>query len=234
MTWYQKAKDLDPTNKDYPRVLAEAASLKADPMIDQAVQKQTSGDVAGAIELYKQASVYAPKTARLWTDLGTAYQQTDQFQQARDAYQKGYDLDNKNEVGDLYLMGAIDENYGQGARALSNYQKYLSQAPGGTYAGQAKARIQSLNANVGNTQKLITSADLKVTKQAQDAYDQGVKSQQANKFDEAIASYQQAIQATPNEPAYSYALGTAYQAKGDMDNALTYYKKADGSGTTKC
>lgn len=226
MTWYQKAKDLDPTNKDYSRVLAEAASLKADPIIDQAVQKQTSGDVTGAIELYKQASTYAPNTARLWTDMGTAYQQLDQFQQARDAYQKGYDLDNKNEVGDLFLMGSIDENYNQGARALGNYQKYLSQAPSGPYAAQAKARIQSLSANINNVQKLTTSADLKLSKQSQDAYDQGVKLQQEGKFDEAIASYQQAAQAMPKESAYCYALGTAYQAKGDIDNALTYYKKA--------
>ncbi len=226
MTWYQKAKDLDPTNKDYPKVLAQAASLKADPIIDQAVQKQTSGDVAGAIELYKQAASFAPNNARLWTDLGTAYQQSDQFQQARDAYQKGYDLDNQNEVGDLYLMAAIDENFGQGAGALANYKKYLSKAPSGQYAAAAKTRVQGLTANINNVQRLTTSSDLRLSKQAQDAYDQGVKAQQQGKFDDAITAYQQAIQSMPKESAFAYALGTAYQAKGDLDNALTWYQKA--------
>jgi tetratricopeptide (TPR) repeat protein len=226
VTWYQKAKDLDPTNKDYTRVLGEAFNLKADPMIDQAVQKQTSGDLAGALQLYGQASLIAPKNARLWTDMGTALQQSDKFQEALDAYQKGYDLDNKNEVGDLYLMGVLNENFGQGNQAYQNYQKYVSQAPSGQYVAQAKARIKALAQNVGATQKLATAADQKAQKAAQDAYDQGVKLQEGKQYDEAIASYQQAIQANPKESAFSYALGTAYQAKGDFDNAMTWYQKA--------
>jgi tetratricopeptide (TPR) repeat protein len=223
---YQKAAALDPKNKDYPSVLAAARDLKAGPMIDAAVTKQTSGDLAGAIEGYKQAAQIAPNNARLWTNLGTAYQQSDQFSQARDAYQHGYDLDNKNEVGDLYLMGPIDENYNQGAKALQEYVKYLQQAPRGDYANLAKARVAALQANIGNVQKLTTSADAKASKAANDAFDQGVKLQGENKFDDAIASYQKAAGINEKEPAYYYAIGTAYQAKGDLAHAISFYQKA--------
>ena len=47
-------------------------SFKADALVDQAVQKQTSGDLTSAIDLYKQASILAPQNARLWTNFGTA------------------------------------------------------------------------------------------------------------------------------------------------------------------
>lgn len=226
IAWYQKAQVLDPQNKDYPRVLAAAYDLKADPIIDQAVKMQTSGDIAGALDLYRQAAQISPRNARLWTNMGTALQQSDRFQEARDAYQKGYDLDNKNEVGDLYLMAVLDENSNQGNRAYQNYQKYVSQAPSGQYGASAKARIKALSVNVADTQKLATSADLKAQKLAQAAYDQGITLQENRQFDQAIGSYQQAIAANPKESAFTYALGTAYQAKGDFDNAIVSYQKA--------
>jgi superkiller protein 3 len=223
---YQKAATLDPKNKDYPKVLAQAKDLKAGPMIDAAVTKQTSGDLPGAIAGYLAAAQVAPNNARLWTNLGTAYQQSDQFAQARDAYQKGYDLDNKNEVGDLYLMGPIDENYNQGARALQEYIKYLQQAPNGDYAKLAKARVAALQSNSGSVQKLTTTADAKAAQVANDAFDAGVKLQTAGKYDEAIASYQKAAGVNEKEPAYPYAIGTAYQAKGDVPHAIAFYQKA--------
>ena len=52
------------------------------------MQKQTSGDTASAISLYKQACLLSPQNARLWSNLGTAYQQSDQFKEAQAAYQK--------------------------------------------------------------------------------------------------------------------------------------------------
>ena len=66
---------------------------------------------------------------------------------------------------------------------------------------------------------------MKAVAQAQDAYNQGIQAQQNNNLDQAITLYQKAIAESPNESAYPYALGTAYQAKGDMDNAISSYEK---------
>ena len=226
ITWYRQASNLDPKNKDYTNAIKAASEIKADALTDQGVQKQTAGDLSSAIDLYKQALQLAPDNARLWTNLGTAYQQSDQFKEAQAAYQKGYDLDNKNEVGNLYLIGAIEENYKLGANALAHYKKYLAQAPTGPYAANAQDRIKALSADITAVQPLKTADQMKSAAQAQDDYNQAVKAQQGNNLDQAITLYQKAISEAPSESAYAYALGTAYQAKGDLDNAIASYQKA--------
>lgn len=227
INWYRQAIDLDPKNKDYPKVLQQAITLKAAPIADLAVKKQTSGDLPGAIELYQKAIDILPNDAALWTNMGTALQQSDAFADARQAYEKGYSLDAKAMVGNLFLMAAIDENYGQGAKALQEYQKYLSSAPpAGQYVNDAKTRVAALSKNPNDIKRLPTSGEIKSAQQAGEAYDQAVKLQQAQKYDDAIALFQKAVNLEPKEASYSYALGTAYQAKGDYDDAVTWYQKA--------
>lgn len=226
LVWYQKAKEIDPRNKEIEKAIETAAKLKVEPMVDQAVAKQTAGDIASAIALYKQALDITPKFAKAWTNLGTAYQQSDQFADARDAYQKGYDYDRKSEVGNLYLIALIDENFEQGRKALGEYQEYLRQAPTGQYAALAKERARVLQGNPSNVQRLATTSDIKALQEATDAFEEAVKLQQSGKVDEAISLYQKALQIKPKESAYAYQLGTAYQAKGDIDSAIDWYQKA--------
>ncbi|HEY9678501.1 MAG TPA: tetratricopeptide repeat protein [Drouetiella sp.] len=225
---YKKAIGLAPNNKDLPKYLEEVTNLAAGTIFDQASAKQTAGDNAAAIELYKQGLATAPKNARVWTNLGIAYQQTDQWPQARDAYQKAYELDAKGEIGDLYLMAQLDENANQGPKALGEYQNYLRQAPTGQYAAAAKDRVKALGANANNVNHLQTQGQMAATKAANDAYDAGVKLQQGGDLDGAIAKYNAAIQAAPKEAAFVFARGTAYQAKKDYANAITDYTTAQG------
>jgi tetratricopeptide (TPR) repeat protein len=232
--WYKQAIPLAPNNKDLPKYVEEAISLQAGPIFDQGSAKQTSGDNAGAIELFKQGLALAPKNARVWTNLGIAYQQTDQYGPALDAYKKAYDLDAKNEIGDLYLMAALDENANQGPKALGEYQNYLRQAPTGQYAAAAKERMKALTANSGNVVHLQTQGQQAQAKAANDAYDAGVKLQTAGNLDGAIEKYNFAIQAIPTESAFTFALATAYQAKKDFTNAIKWYQKsADLAPTNK-
>lgn len=223
---YQKALQIDPNNKDYKNALAQATALKVDPIIDQGVTKQTANDLNGAIALYNQALELAPRNARAHTNLGTAYQQLDDFQKARGFYQSAYELDPKSEVGDLYLMATIDENNNQGAKALGEYQRYIKEAPAGQYQEQARTRISALNKNINDTAKLTTQAAMKSAKEAEDAYNEAVKLQESNKYDDAISLYLKAISLQPRQDAFVYALGTCYQAKGDINNALDAYQKA--------
>jgi len=227
---YQKAKTLVPKGGD-TKVMDEAIRSanqdKAQPIVDQAVKKQQDGDNAGAIPLYMQALQMIPENGKLWTNLGGAYQQTDQFEKARDAYDKGYKVDAKNELGNLYLMGQIDENFGRGAVAKGLYDLYIKNAgSAGAYYQLAKARSDALAKNIGDTQKLATTTDIANAKVAEDSYKKGLELQQAQKYDEAIAEYQKAAAAIPTEFAYPFAIATAYQAKGDLDNARTSYEKA--------
>lgn len=227
INWYKQAIELDPKNKDFPKTLQQAYVLKAAPLADEAVKKQTAGDITGALELYQKALEILPKDPALNTNYGTALQQSDAFADARAAYEKAYNLDPKSQVGNLFLMATIDESMGQGAKALQGYQKYLSSAPQtGSYVADAKTRVAALSKNINDTKKIATSGERKNLQQAGEAYDQAVKLQQAQKYDDAIALYQKAVDLVPKEASYSYALGTAYQAKGDYDGAVAAYKKA--------
>jgi tetratricopeptide (TPR) repeat protein len=224
--WYQTAISLDPKNQDYPKALESANDRKAEPIVDQAVKLQTSGDVASAIDLYNQATALVPKNAHLWTDLASAYQNTDQYAKARDCYQRALSLDPKGEVANWYFTALLDENAGQGALAFKEYQQYITLAPNGQFATAAQSRISALGMNPNNVAHLKTQRELRASKDAEDAYNQGVAAQQANNLDGAISSYEKAAQLAPQEPAYLYAIGTAYQAKGDIGSAIPYYQQA--------
>lgn len=226
LKWYQTAVDADPKNKDYKTAFNNALDLKAAPIVDEAIKRQTAGDIPGAIEKYQEALAIIPNDAGTWTNLASALQGSDDFQGARDAFAKAVGLDAKGQVANWYYIGTLDETLGRGQVAVQDYQKYVAAAPTGQFAGPAKQRIQALGANPNAVVKIPTSGEVKVAKTASDAFDKAVKAQEAKNFDEAIGLYQQAIQAVPKEPAYVYALATAYQGKGDMDNAIDAYKKA--------
>jgi len=228
ITYYNKALAKEPGNKDFKNVLKEATELSVGPLVDQAAEKQAKGDNAGAIEMYKQVLVKTPQNARVMTNIAIALQATDKFQEAREWYQKAYDLDNKNEVGDLFWMAKIDENFGNGNKAYQEYQQYLHQAAKGQYAGDAQDASKRLASNVANTVKLQTTTQVADARAAAEAYDAGVKAQTATPAnnDEAVAKYLVAIAKAPKEDAYVYALGTAYQAKGDLVNAVIQYQLA--------
>lgn len=225
---YQKAAQLDPTNADYKKVLTTAQGAVAGTIVQQAGDKFTNKDFAGAIDLYKQALPKAPKEsqANIWTNIGIAYQYSDQFAQARDAYQKGFDLDNKGEVDNLYFMGPLDETLGKGAAAFEDYKKYLTYAPKGKYAKEANDRYQILYYDKTKLQKMQTQAQAQMAQAASDAFNDAVKLQTDNKLDEALAKYEEALKVSPNADNVWYSEGTCYQAKNDLDNAIKCYEKA--------
>lgn len=223
---YNKAIGMDASNKAYKEALASANEEEAGPIVSQAYEKQKAGDNADAITLYQQAIKLIPDNASVWTNLGTAQQSSDNFQQARVSYQKAYDLDKKGAVGSLYLMGAIDENFNKGMQALGLYQQYLKADPSGPYASLAKDRVAALTKNPSDVEKLQTASQRAGAAEAAEAYNKGVAFQKEQKYDEAIAQFQIAAKAQPQEPTYPYAIGYLYQAKNDIDDAITYFRKA--------
>lgn len=225
---YNEAISKAPANQisAFKQALASAQLAEATPIMDQAVAKHGGGDPAGAIPLYEKGLSIYPNNPHGYTNLAGAYQAVDDFNKAKLNYGKAIDMDPKNESDNWYFIGLIDENFGQAAGAIADYSKYLAAKAGGSYAADAKARVARLRTNPASCQKLSTSAQVKASNQASGAFNDAVALQQANKYDEAIAKYNEAIAATPTEPSYYYSLGTCYQAKEDFDNALKNYEKA--------
>lgn len=226
MDAYNQAKALDKDNKDIDAAVKLLKEDQAQPLVQDAIDKQKAGDLASAITGYQKALQLVPENAAIWTNLGSAQQAADDFQQARASYQKGYDLDKKGQVGNLYLMGAIDENYGKGPQAKALYDQYLKLDPSGAYAQLAKGRSDALAKNIGNTEKLTTSGERKNLAEASDAYNKAVEFYNQKNWDQALAEGQKAVAAMPDEPAYVYFLGTVQQQQGNLDDAASQYKKA--------
>lgn len=224
--YYQQAGTIDPKNPAFKTLLEQAFVVKAQPMVDQAYQKFKANDFTAAIDLYRQALLIVPNKANIWTNLGAAYQASDDFFRARDAYQKAIQLDAKGEVEDVYLIAAIHEHYKQGAEALAAYKKYTAEAPVGANVEAARKRIQALTANLSATEKLLTSGEKDTLKQVGEAYDQALSLQQQGKYDEALPLYQKVVGLAPRDAGYAYSLGTLYQAKGDLTQAQMWYEKA--------
>ncbi|MBZ0185290.1 MAG: tetratricopeptide repeat protein, partial [Candidatus Obscuribacterales bacterium] len=223
---YLKAQSMDKGNQDIDATIKLLKEDQAQPLVQDAIDKQKAGSLAEAIAGYQKALQLVPENAVIWTNLGSAQQASDDFQQARVSYQKGFDLDKKAQVGNLYLMGAIDENYGKGLQAKALYDQYLKADPTGPYAQPAKTRSDALAKNIGATEKLTTSSDRANLNTASDAYNKAVEFYNQKDWDNALSEGQKAVAAMPSEPAYTYFLGTAYQQKGDLDQATAQYKKA--------
>jgi tetratricopeptide (TPR) repeat protein len=194
--------------------------------MDEAVKKHTAGDIAGAIPLYEQALSINPEYAHGWTNLASAYQASGNFTKALEAYNKAYNLDNKGEADNLYFIGLLDENAGQGSKAIQDYSHYITGVPHGTYVNDAKSRMMALKAHPTQTQKILTANEQTKLNEGGSSYDQAVKLQQENKLDEALEQYKKAIASQPNEASYYYGIGTCYAAKNDLPEAIKNYQKA--------
>ena len=100
-----------------------------------------------AIRMYEKALALQPN-ASLWTNLARAYQASGQFQMAREAYEKALGLEPLQEGENMYFIAVLDENDGQGAKALEEYREYIRSRPKGYHASAARKRIRVLTANV--------------------------------------------------------------------------------------
>src|SRR3989338_2719984 len=141
---YKKALELDKGNATYENVLKLVNVEIAEPLIQSAINKQTSNDIAGAIVDYSMALELVPNDAQTYFNLGTAYQANKQLDEAIKSYMKAVQLDPKGQADASFFLGVIYEEMKNNKSAIENYQKYLQNAPTGSYVKDAKDRIAYL------------------------------------------------------------------------------------------
>ncbi len=179
---YQQAMAANPKNPQFEAALKQAYVKKAEPIIAAAVAKHQAKDYDGAIAGYTQALQITPDNASLWYNIASAEYAKQEYNRAKDAYQKALQLDPKGQVADWFLIGAIDENFNRVPEAIGDYQKYLAAAPMGNYAASAKERRDALGKGE-KPQKIKSETELANEKTADDAYQQAVKLQSAKQYD---------------------------------------------------
>ncbi len=141
---YQKAIDLDKTNQTYINSMKLLKANLADPLIQSAVNKQSTNDLLGAINDYLKALELVPDDAQTYFNLGTAYQANKQTDEAIQSYQKATQLDAKGQSDALFFLATIYEEKKNNKTAIENYQKYIQLAPTGQYVKDAKERMNYL------------------------------------------------------------------------------------------
>ncbi len=141
---YKKALDIDKNNPTYQNVLKLVKADLANPLIQSAVTKQSANDLAGAISDYNKALELIPDDPQTYFNLGTAYQANNQAEQAIQVYSKAAQLDPKGQSDAFFFLATLYEDKKNNKVAIENYQKYLNSTPGGTYAKEAKDRMNYL------------------------------------------------------------------------------------------
>ena len=141
---YQKAIDLDKTNQAYSNAFKLLKVQQAGPLIQSAINKQTSNDLNGAIADYLMALELSPDDAQTHFNLATAYQSNNQSDQAIGSYLKASQLDPKGQADAFFFLGGIYEDKKNKNSAIENFQKYIQNAPSGGYVKDAKDRIAYL------------------------------------------------------------------------------------------
>lgn len=141
---YEKASELDKENPSYKDAIKIAREEAARPLVQSAIQKQTSGNLLGAIDDYVRALQFLPDDAASHFNLGTAYQAAKQLDNAIRSYLKAVELDSKGQPEAYFFIGTIFEERKDYKQAVENYQKYLQVAPNGSYSSQARELINYL------------------------------------------------------------------------------------------
>ena len=137
---YKKAYELDKTNQVYLNALNLLKIDLAKPLVQSAVNKQTTNDILGAISDYSKALELVPNDPQVHFNLATAYQAANQFDNAVMSYLKAGETDPKGQADAFFFLGIIYEERKNNNLAVTYYEKYLQNAPAGSYAQDAKDR----------------------------------------------------------------------------------------------
>lgn len=225
---YKSAHKVAPEIEQYRDIVSDSMQYrKFQKLVDQAIARQKSGNEKEAIRIYERALQLNPESASAWMDLGSAYQQVNNFQKAGDCYERAVQIDPKGQPDLFYWLAVLDEYANNGTKAIEHYKKYLEANRDNAARSQAaKDRVQALSADPGAVMKYMNAEETQQCDQAQSFWVAAIKLQTEKRYEEAIANYDKALALVPNEPAYYYAKGSAYQAKGDLDQALKNYETA--------
>lgn len=231
---YKKALELEPDN---PEVLTanvrgwneaiRLAPLVAENHIGLAHALQLKRDFPAAEEEYNQALKLDPENdvakeglkslnqdkqtaeAAKFFDLALKLQSEGKYDESLNEYLMAVQI-SPNDPKLHYNIGTAFQAKGDIPHAETAYKKSLELDP--NYE-KSKAALDGL-------EKQAT------TKKVKDLVNRALELQGAEKYQEAIAAYNAALEITPQDANLIFNLGTAYQASGDFDKAKENYKKA--------
>ena len=206
---YKKSLEFDPNNEKAKAALdllaKQANDKKVQELSTRAVELQNSNNYPEAITTYLAAISINPNDPSLYYNLGTAYQSSGDLNNAQLQYQKALDLDKTNQT---YL------------NAMKSLKSNLAEP-----LIQSAINKQSANDLSGAITDYLKAIEL-ISDDAQIYFNLGTAYQANKQTDEAIQSYQKAIQLDVNGQSDAlFFLATLYEEKKNNKTAIETYQK---------
>ncbi len=176
---------------------------------------EASGDLDGAIKNYRKAIELAPFMPTPYYVLGLALEKNGQMDEAMEFYKKAMDLDIglftpqasrefsdilSKQIGNVYLKN-MDP-----ARILQEFRRFVESKKG--------------------TPSLENFIRLTIAGEAEKKIKEGYLLDVSGAGEEAISSYEKAIETDPNNLMAYYILGLALEYQGEFDKAMKHYEES--------
>jgi len=202
----------DPTNANYN--VNMGAVLQKENRLDE------------ALSYYKKAESYDPSNINTRINVGTLYQQKEDYRTAIKAYESVLILYPDNVMANLYRAQCY-EKLGDDRIAQEGYKKVLSIDPENDII--KKQMIENVKKS-STPQEFVEYVKVNVSPKAQadTIYDYAIELHKANKIDDAIYMYNEAMALTDGKPSSEIFVNIALaQAQnGKYDDALNTLKTA--------
>ena len=175
--------------------------------------------------LWSDALAKNPNCSMAYTNLGFAFLQKGQADDALEEFQKALEI-NPNDVDAHNNVGMVLDDIGRVNEAIAEYQKALeinpNYAEAHTNLGVTLFRMGQLGASIEQYQMAVKINP----KNAQAHGDLGAALIQNGHFDEAIAQYHKALEINPNFAEAHCNLGNALLQNGQLGEAIEQFQTA--------
>jgi serine/threonine-protein kinase len=188
--------------------------------------KVNPAEADDAVRYLSAAAALRPQNSEIWVCLGYALRLKGRLDDAVDVYRKGIDLDPKSAIArsnlaiTLFDRGDVDE-----ATAVMQKAVELDPKNVGLHRNLSflKLRTQKLEEPVAKYRRMI---ELKPNSAA-DHWELGRALLRRGKSDEALESFRDAVRLDGKHVGQAiYSLADQLKARGDVDGALAWYRKA--------
>lgn len=183
---------------------------------NRGVQAGKEGDFEKAAMEFKTATIIDPQKADAYNNLGFAYTNLGRFDEALESYGKVFELQ-PNNVAASINSGVIYYNRGETSKASDFFGQALEAEPGNKNA--LSMRALCLETMARNKKSSLQTVDTK-------ADSLRIKEEVRSILDQAVAVYNQAIEAHPDDKNFRYNLGVLYaQDLSDFQMATPLFQQ---------
>jgi tetratricopeptide (TPR) repeat protein len=177
------------------------------------------------LELYKHTLKYAPKSARVYNNMGNAYKKIEKYDKAVQCYKKALEIkpDYLSAYNNLAIAYSVTEQYD---KAISLYKKTIKKWP---YYAPTYYNLGVCYSNMGKFEKAIAfyKKSIELYPDHAESYCNMAKAYyNLEKYDKAIEALKKAIAINSAYPEAYFNLGLTYVAEKEYKKAITSYKNA--------